>query len=267
MAFNPCDVAEALICNPAVDDEMFKSLVLRGLSGIIIGSAMEAFKTINVPAGTDPVSGVAGTLNLLADDNVTITGNSGTDTVTFGLSVSVNDTFLRSRNAADSADIGILKVDALDNTVLNAGTGESILFTEATATQWSILPNGEFNQDATNGASINLVKDDTSVAQPVRNTVSAAGTVIGDATLLHGVFNDVTTVAAGSGVQLWAANAGTAIFVKNRGANALLVYPFSGAAAIDGGAVGAAVSVAVGALAVFVIMTSISIISGEMPAA
>lgn len=49
-----------------------------------------------------------------------------------GGSVLDNDTFLKGRNAADSADISILKVDGSDETVLNADTGDAIVLSVAT---------------------------------------------------------------------------------------------------------------------------------------
>jgi hypothetical protein len=62
-------------------------------------------------------------------------------------SVLGNNTFLKGRNAANSADISILKVDGSDETVLNADTGDSIVFAVATtpvavlgATGFSTLP-------------------------------------------------------------------------------------------------------------------------------
>lgn len=57
--------------------------------------------------------------------------------------------------------------------------------------------------------------------------ISAAGTVQGDATQLTHNYNDVTTVASGAGVIL---KAGMPTWIRNRGLNALKVYPNSGAA-------------------------------------
>lgn len=58
--------------------------------------------------------------------------------------------------------------------------------------------------------------------------ISAAGTTQGTATALSKSFNEVTTVAAGSGVSLPAPEAGELVVVANQGANALSVYPASG---------------------------------------
>ncbi len=58
--------------------------------------------------------------------------------------------------------------------------------------------------------------------------LSAAGTTQGTATALTKSFNEVTTVAASSGVVLPAPEAGEIVVVANQGANALNVYPASG---------------------------------------
>ena len=64
----------------------------------------------------------------------------------------------------------------------------------------------------------------------VSASVSAAGTVQGNATALTTEFNRVSTVTSGSGVVLPTATAGMAIVIVNTSANTLLVYPASGAA-------------------------------------
>ena len=63
----------------------------------------------------------------------------------------------------------------------------------------------------------------------VATGISAAGTTQGTATALTGQINDVATVAAGTGVALPTAVAGQQDTVCNDGANALLIYPASGA--------------------------------------
>ena len=74
------------------------------------------------------------------------------------------------------------------------------------------------------------------------NAISAAGTTQGTATLLTTDLNNVTTVAAGAGVILPALGAGGRIVVISSGANALLIYPPSGAT-IDGLAANTAISI------------------------
>ena len=57
--------------------------------------------------------------------------------------------------------------------------------------------------------------------------VSAAGTSAGNATQVTYVYNNVTTVASGTGVKLPKAEMGETIIIKNSGANPLTVYPYS----------------------------------------
>jgi hypothetical protein len=76
-------------------------------------------------------------------------------------------------------------------------------------------------------------------------TVSAAGSTQGTATAITKDFNVATTVAASTGVVLPTATVGRRIIVINKGANALAVYPASGAA-IDALSANASVSVPVG---------------------
>ena len=85
--------------------------------------------------------------------------------------------------------------------------------------------------------------------------VSAAGTTQGTGTALTTMINNVTTVAASSGVVLPTAVAGMVIIIRNGGANALNVYPASGAA-VNALAANAAFSLAVGGILQFVAMST-----------
>ena len=58
-------------------------------------------------------------------------------------------------------------------------------------------------------------------------SVTAAGTSAGNATQLTYVYNKVSTVASGTGVKLPKAEMGETIIIRNGGANALTVYPYS----------------------------------------
>jgi hypothetical protein len=65
---------------------------------------------------------------------------------------------------------------------------------------------------------------------PISGSVSAAGTTQGTATLLTTTINNITTVAASSGVVLpTPVQAGARMLIRNGGANILRVYPNSGA--------------------------------------
>jgi hypothetical protein len=81
--------------------------------------------------------------------------------------------------------------------------------------------------------------------------VTAAGSTQGTATALTKTINNVTTVAASTGVVLPTAVAGYIVIVRNGGANALNVYPATGAA-INAGAANAAHSLPVGAMIQYV---------------
>jgi hypothetical protein len=63
----------------------------------------------------------------------------------------------------------------------------------------------------------------------VSASVSAAGSVQGNATALTTEFNRVSTVSSGQGVVLPTAVAGMAITIVNTSANALVVYPAASA--------------------------------------
>ena len=75
----------------------------------------------------------------------------------------------------------------------------------------------------------------------VATGLTAAGTVIGDALDLNATVNVVSTVAAGSGVQLYSMQIGDEMEVYNAGANPLTVYPDSATVAINQLAVGVGV--------------------------
>lgn len=89
-------------------------------------------------------------------------------------------------------------------------------------------------------------------AVSVSNAVSAAGTNQATATPLTAAVNNVSTVGAGTGVNLPASAAGRQIVVQNNGANALTVYPAQGASdTVNGLAATVGVKLVVGAIATF----------------
>ena len=69
----------------------------------------------------------------------------------------------------------------------------------------------------------------TAAVQDVGTAIVAAGTTQGTATTLTNTLNGLGTVASGAGVVLWAGSAGDSQIVYNGGANAVKVYPPSGA--------------------------------------
>ena len=100
------------------------------------------------------------------------------------------------------------------------------------------------------------------IALTAAATVSSAGSANTDATDLTAQVNNVTTVAASSGVQLPAAPIGTQILVRNSGANALLVYPDGAGVKVNGGTDGAAVSVATTEVGIFAKVSATNWIGG-----
>jgi len=68
-----------------------------------------------------------------------------------------------------------------------------------------------------------------SICQDAATGISAAGTTQGTATALTNTLNGLGTVAAGTGVVLYAGSAGDCQIVYNGGANPVNVYPPSGA--------------------------------------
>lgn len=76
--------------------------------------------------------------------------------------------------------------------------------------------------------------------------VTAAGTTQADATPVKKIWNNVATVPTNSGVILPVGeSAGTVIYIKNAGANALKIYPHKGGN-IDGGTTDASISLGTG---------------------
>lgn len=135
-------------------------------------------------------------------------------------------------------------------------------------TRVSVLAAGDLSQNATNGG--NLVwanKQSTAITQTATTSITAAGTIITDATDLTAVFNHVTTAAASTGVQLWDAPIGSTITVVNSGANALNVWPHSAAGTFNGGSAGSAVAVATNTYNVFVRVSSTNWIAREIASA
>lgn len=80
-------------------------------------------------------------------------------------------------------------------------------------------------------------------AEPVSAAVTAAGTVLADATLLTGMVNNVSTAAASTGVRLNADTPlGVTIVVRNGGANDLKLYPHSATGQINGTTAGGSIT-------------------------
>lgn len=94
-------------------------------------------------------------------------------------------------------------------------------------------------------AAVNICGD-------VADSLTAAGTTNADALALSAAINRVTTTAASTGVRLYLPEAGSQVVVINSGANALLVYPGTGASINALTATTGGFSVAAGGRALFV---------------
>lgn len=92
----------------------------------------------------------------------------------------------------------------------------------------------------------------SNICGDVALALTATGTTNTDALGLSSVINQVTTTAASTGVRLMLPESGSAIVVINAGANALLVYPGTGASINALTATTGGFSIAAGGRAVFV---------------
>ena len=133
----------------------------------------------------------------------------------------------------------------LDDTDASAQRTTLGLGSAATMTGPSGTIVGTSDTQTLTSKTLGLPKFDISAA------VSAAGSTQGTATALTTMINNVTTVAASTGVVLPTAAAGYIVIVRNGGANALNVYPATGAA-INAGAANASHSLPVGAMIQYV---------------
>ncbi len=167
--------------------------------------------------------------------------------------------------------IRVAYAKALNSTgqALTVGTGSAHAVDLATnsLTRFSVLSNGDLSQNSSNGGNILCTKTSTAVAQAVASTLTAAGTTISDALALTSVMNNITTVAANTGVGLWDAPIGACLLVRNAGANTLKVYPHSASGTMNGGGAGGSVTVATGTLNLFFRLSSTDWIALEFTVA
>jgi hypothetical protein len=115
----------------------------------------------------------------------------------------------------------------------------SLEFNAATVNRWYSNTTLSLNDAVT-----------TAVRVATTSGISAAGTAQGDATALTADYNIISTAPAGTGVRLPTATIGRKVLVVNRGANAVNVYPASGAV-IDSLGANTAISLPVNGLLEF----------------
>lgn len=127
-----------------------------------------------------------------------------------------NNTYLTSVDAAGTGTINVLKVDATDDTVLNADTGDSIKFSIAGTEYWGLSSAGALTQNATNGGSLIMGKSGTSIVQ-------GAASIDSDLSGAFGTSNLVIQGASASADQAVIVGNGNAVtgphlyFTKTRG--------------------------------------------------
>ena len=212
-------------------------------AGLIVVVVNKATNTLNVyPAGSAAIDGAGAStaVSLVVGATVTYEAASGTQwytvdpVITAGGAVSVT----YGNGITTIANTGATSIAGTANEITaSASTGAITLSTPATF----IGPG--------------TIQDTTGMKYSTTGSISAAGSTQGTGTALTTSYNVVTTVAASAGVVLPTATAGLICVVVNRGANALSVYPASGAA-IDGASTNAAVLVGVNATSVYEAATS-----------
>lgn len=137
-------------------------------------------------------------------------------TIIPGGAVLTNNSYLKSRNAANSADISILKVDATDDTVLNADTGDTIKLSvagtaEATLNDDSLTFSGasfEFIPGATSLLFRNNADNATNLSITDAGAVTSRAGITattGDVTSTAG---DIVASTSGGTLRLQEATAG-----------------------------------------------------------
>lgn len=124
------------------------------------------------------------------------------------------------------------------------GGGQVSVRTGLTTDVWAFTTNGALTQGTTLGGNIVMTENNSGIAQNVNTAITAAGTSVTDATQLTGIYNIVSTVASSTGVKLWAGVVGHQIWVQNRGANNLELYPPDASGAINGASAGAGITLA-----------------------
>jgi hypothetical protein len=212
------------------------TIVVRNLNGNIAGNTIVGNTISGNLSGTLVATSSAQpnvtSLGTLVDLNVNgnivaanITANTGAFTGSGSGLSAIN---------ASNISVGVLPAGRLSGTYSISITGSAGTATTAgtvtTAAQPNITSVGTLASLAVTGNITSANVTTTShVIRSVGLSLSAAGTVQGDATVLTKDINIVTTVSAGQGVRLPVAVAGMVIIVNNTSATELNVYPSSGA--------------------------------------
>ena len=133
---------------------------------------------------------------------------------------------------------------AIDNISINSGSADSLALGGSTPAAGAFTTVSASGATTLNGALVGGVQ-----------SLTGAGTIISDATAIVEANGPLVIIdgALNSGIGLPAAAAGKVLFIHNKGANTVKVWPNNGASdAINGGSADAAVSLATGVGAIFV---------------
>jgi hypothetical protein len=244
-------------------------LTAAAMSGVLgtahLGSGVANSTTIlygdqtykSAPTGTTNLGESANTIAAI------LTSSTGTGTAILtanstaaGVTTAADYTRLVNTSGTNTGDQTTISGNAGTATNIAGGATSRIVYQTAASTTGFIttVNNGVLVTSATGvptiSATLPSALTSNSMLVTVTATVSAAGSTQGTATALTTDFNVATTVAASAGVVLPATTVGQNVWVDNKGANALTIYPPSGSA-IDNLAVNAGYSLAINAGAEF----------------
>ena len=146
-----------------------------------------------------------------------------------------NNTYAVGRNAADSANIDVWKVDSTDDTVINADSGDTIKLAVAGTTVASVDSTGLVLSPGILNVAANV------------ESVAGAGTTVADAAALSATksFHRITGANGTVGWKFPSAVAGDVHFLLNTTAGVPKVYAVSGGTC-NGGAADAACTLVTG---------------------
>jgi len=204
--------------------------IINGTSNIVITASGNVSTTV---ASTETIratsTGAEVFGNLLASNVYANTGTIGASLLIGTLTTAAQPNVTSVGTLTSLAVTGNI---TSGNVYANSGTvrGSLLTGTLTTAAQPNITSVGTLTSLAVTGniTSANITTS-SYVIRSVGTSLSAAGSVQGDATLLAKDINVVSTVSAGQGVRLPTAIAGMVIIVNNTSATSLNVYPSTGA--------------------------------------
>lgn len=151
-----------------------------------------------------------------------------------------NNTYLKARNAAGTADLSILKSDASDNTILNAGTGKTVNLDINSAAILTVSASkllGSGTAAMVNGATLGTVIGlNTADAADAQALCLAAGnacpgdfsrggeiSIFGNESASAGDISIFGGIAAGSNIRISTGLAAAQVSLENNGNAALIV--------------------------------------------